>query len=130
MKKEHRFFWFLPFAVILLIGFVFITGFAVYEKPLARGRGTKSFNHYTLTFNTAVIGKTAAAIPGDGTYIIIRAHSGNPGSIFVGDEGVTPDKGYQLGAADTLVIDSYFAPNTIYVISNVANQKYSYMIMN
>jgi len=130
MEKEHKSLWMLPFIIILLVSFAFIVGFTIYEKDMGGTRGSREFDYYSLNFGVVTAGTTAVAIPREGTYVIIKASAGNAGFVYVGDAGVTADKGYELDASETLTVDSYFPANSIYLIGSVADQKISYMIMN
>jgi hypothetical protein len=100
-----------------------LTGFTVKDKD------GSNFPDFSLTFTQGTVGTTAVAFARECLRITIKAHAANSGNIYIGDSGVTADKGFELDGGEELTIDSYTF-NEVYLIGSVAAQKYSYVCYN
>jgi len=110
-------------AASLIMASAFTFAFTVKEKD------GSNFPDYSLTFTQGAVGTTAVAIARECAKITIKAMVGNSGNIYIGDSGVTADKGFELDASEEVTIDSYTF-NEVYLIGTAAAQKYCYICYN
>jgi len=109
--------------VFLMVLVPLILAFTVKEKD------GSNFPQYSITFTQGTVGATAAALTRECLKMHIKAFAGNSGNIYIGDSGVTADKGWELDGGEEVVIDSYTF-NEVYVIGSAAGQKYAYICYN
>ena len=108
--------------LVLAVGAALI-GFTVKEKDGG------NFSDFSLTFTQGTVGTSAVAIARECLKIHIKAFTSNSGNVYVGDSGVTADKGFELDAGEEVTIDSY-TYNEVYLIGSAAGQKYAYICYN
>lgn len=110
-------------ALVAVVYSVQIYAFTVKPKD-----GT-DFPRFSLTFTQGTVGTTAVAFPRECIKLHVKALAANSGNIYLGDSGVTADKGFELDGGEEVLIESY-TYNEIYIIGSAVGQKYSYICYN
>ncbi len=114
---------------ILYVGLVLALIFAVGWAN--RAKDSHNVDEYTLTYDIMAVSTARVPIPVTCEKIIIKAAGANTGYMHVGTNIVTTvDGGFELDSGDEVMIDSYNAANSIYVISTVVDENIHYICFN
>jgi len=114
--------------VAVLIGAIVLFSAQIYAFTVKPKDGT-DFPRYSMTFTQGTVGTTAVALARECVKMHVKAFTSNSGNVYLGDSGVTADKGFELDAGEEVLIESYTF-NEVYVIGSAAGQKYAYICYN